>query len=136
MRWWWINSFHSTNQTKKWGVIRWWTSSFLKSNTLLVSTNMRNMVNPPNLRDEFMMHHIILEFLKPNTRLTLFYSWAKSHGGRILNWLLEFIQITNALQLQITKPWLKQKTKQILSSSTTRSYSSGYLLLKMCRNLH
>jgi hypothetical protein len=36
MRWWWINSFYSTNQTKKWGVRRWWTSSFLKPNSLVV----------------------------------------------------------------------------------------------------
>jgi hypothetical protein len=33
---WWINSFYSTNQIKKWGVKRIWITSFLKPNTLLI----------------------------------------------------------------------------------------------------
>jgi hypothetical protein len=35
MKWWWINSFYSTNQIKKWGVRKRLITSFIKPNTLL-----------------------------------------------------------------------------------------------------
>ena len=40
MRWWCINPFHSTNQTKKWRVRRWWTNLFLKPNTILLNCTL------------------------------------------------------------------------------------------------
>ena len=39
---------------------------------LVISTNMRNEVIPLNLRDGFMMHHLILEWIdSPNQTLPL-----------------------------------------------------------------
>jgi len=49
MSWWWINPFHSTNQTQKWEVINWWiTTQLLKPNTTKYCTKVAH-----NLRVAF-----------------------------------------------------------------------------------
>lgn len=44
----------------------------LISHSYLLSTNMRNRVIPPNLRNELMIHHLILDVVIPQTKHPLY----------------------------------------------------------------